>query len=131
MNDMPKRLHASLYSDNKDWYDKGEGSEHMKRQIAEAGEPTKLQVDYTFEKMQNEIDLLTAERDKWRDAYEEDDIRTNGLCEKVNRLTAELKAKDEILRELLAYAEEGLLIDEHLAAHIVQALKGGGLAKKQ
>jgi len=49
----------------------------------------------------------------------------------IDRLTAELKAKDEILRELLAYAEEGLLIDEHLAAHIVQALKGGGLAKKQ
>jgi len=82
-------------------------------------------------KLRAEIDRLTAERDKWRDAYEEDDIRTNGLCEKVNRLTAELKAKDEILRELLAYAEEGLLIDEHLAAHIVQALKGGGLAKKQ
>jgi len=35
----------------------------------------------------------------------------------------ELKAKDEVLRELLAYAEEGLLIDEQLAAHIEQALK--------
>ena len=32
---MPKRLHASFYSDNKDWYNKGEGSEHMKKQIAE------------------------------------------------------------------------------------------------
>lgn len=64
---MPKRLHASLYSDNKDWYDKGEGSEHMKRQIAEAGEPTKLQVDYTFEKMQNEIGRLTTENERLKD----------------------------------------------------------------
>ena len=40
-----------------------------------------------------------------------------------DRLTAQLKAKDKVLRELLAYAEEGLLIDEQLAAHIEQALK--------
>ena len=38
-------------------------------------------------------------------------------------LQAKLKEKDKVLRELLAYAEEGLLIDEHLAAHIEQALK--------
>jgi len=59
-------------------------------------EPTKLQTDFIFEKMQNEIDRLTADRDKWQFAYEEDDIRTNGLCEKVERLDAEnkeLKAK--------------------------------------
>jgi len=42
----------------------------------------------------------------------------------VLKIEASLKAKDKLLRELLAYAEEGLLIDEHLAAHIEQVLEG-------
>jgi len=39
-----------------------------------------------------EIDRLTADRDKWQSAYEEDDIRTNGPCEKVRRLSIENEA---------------------------------------
>ena len=101
-------------------------------------EPTELQTDYIFEKMQNEIDRLTAENKELTKAMDsldaEADARFKAVTvqqENLVKFQAELNAKDEILRELLAYAEEGLLIDEHLAAHIVQALKGGGLAKKQ
>ena len=32
---------------------------------------------------------LVAERDKWISAYEEDDIRTNGQCDKIKHLTYE------------------------------------------
>ena len=74
-----------------------------------------------------ELNRLYAELNK--PITEHPDVQR--LVGQVVELQAELEAKDEILRELLAYAEEGLLIDEHLAAHIVQALKGGGLAKKQ
>ena len=39
---------------------------------------------------EKEYHELVSDRCKWKNAYEEDDIRTNGLCEKVQRLTAEL-----------------------------------------
>ena len=42
----------------------------------------------------------------------------------ISRLTAEKKAKDELLRDVLRYGEEGLTIDEAFANRIEQALKG-------
>jgi len=38
---------------------------------------------------EKEYHEIVSEMFKWKNAYEEDDIRTNGLCEKVQRLTAE------------------------------------------
>jgi len=48
---------------------------------------------------EKEYHELVSDRCKWKNAYEEDDIRTNGLCEKVQRLTAENKVKANRIEE--------------------------------
>ena len=42
----------------------------------------------------------------------------------MNDLLEEIDRKDKLLRELLTYAQEGLMIDEILATHIEKVLKG-------
>ena len=63
---------------------------------------------------------LIAERDKWKSAYEEDDIRTNGLCDKVTKLQDENKR----LKALLEHSKTQLEYDELQAenAHLQKRL---------
>ena len=58
---------------------------------------------------EKEYHELVSDICKWKNAYEEDDIRTNGLCEKVQRLTAENKAKDEKARLFHLEVQEAIL----------------------
>ena len=75
--------------------------------------------------MEDLLERFRMENKALRHNVEEKDALVENATILIDQLQAESKAKDEVLRELLAYAEEGLLIDEHLAAHIEQSLKGG------
>ena len=54
---------------------------------------------------------LIADRDKWQTAYEEDDIRTNGLCDKVTKLQETLGV---ILRNIKAGAVTTSWIEDYI-----------------
>jgi len=99
-------------------------------------EPTKLQTDFIFEKMQNEIDRLTAELAEARKKPESyiDVIRQIGriACgdmEEIERLTDELKAKDEEIARLkhdIKVISECKIHCKNCNVRIEQALKVKG-----
>ena len=71
-----------------------------------------------------ELDLCVDEIHQLRADLTTKESQTKQLEDIIDRLTAELHAKDNLLRELLTYAQEGLMIDEILATHIEKVLKG-------
>ena len=98
------------------WYRDGQGViGELNRLYAELNKPITEHPD--VQRLIGQVVELQKNLEVWREACGNNE-------KKIEELEAELKAKDKVLRELLAYAEEGLLIDEHLAAHIEQALKG-------
>ena len=83
---------------------------HANEDVIELAKSINKAMDVRTKPLHVAIEDFKAELEKaWKDL--------NGIKQKN-------KAKDKVLRELLAYAEEGLLIDEQLAAHIEQAMKG-------
>jgi len=76
----------------------------LTEELAEARkkpEPTQLQTEHLFEKMQNEIDLLKAENAIYAPS-------ANAQQNVIRRLTAELKAKDKEIAKLRKAVLEAL-----------------------
>jgi len=70
------------------------------------------------------IDRLTAENSKLKEKEAHGKGLNKVLVNNAQKTLNALQAKDNLLRELLTYAQEGLMIDEILATHIEKVLKG-------